>query len=298
MAFAFLKTNDCIGIAAPASSFSKDDFLDGVDVLKSLGYRVYYRADIFSEFQGFAGDDERRLNELHELFAKSELKAIMFARGGWGIQRIISRLNKGLIRRCPKLVLGYSDLTTLHQYLYTQCKWPFFYAPVLAKDLHSALSDSALGSLASCLSGSFQKQSMRLPDTEILHPGTAKGPIVGGCLTLLMTASGTPYSLSFKNKILFIEDVNEKPYQIDRMLTHLRETGRLQGVKGLLCGQFKDCGDPAEIKALVLGHFKPYKIPILWNAPYGHGFNMHCLPLGVDCILQSAPRPSLEFKQL
>lgn len=290
-----LQPGDTIGIAAAASHFSRDAFLEGVTLLEKMGYRVIYRPDIFERAHELAGTDARRLDELHDLFSRRDVKAILFARGGWGMQRIVSQLDRALIEKNPKLILGYSDLTTLHLYLYGAFQWPFIYGPVVAKDLALSFSDDARCSLDSALTGSYKNRTLTLTTAHAIRSGTVAAPIVGGCLTLLMTASGTPYGVPFKNKILFIEDVGEKPYAIDRMLTHLRETGRLDGIRGVLCGQFKNCGDDQRLQEIIIDHFDRDQVPIIWNAPYGHGHNMHCLPLGISCTLTANQLVTLNF---
>ncbi len=285
-----LKGGESIAIAAPASSFSKADFLAGVQFIASMGYKPLYRDDIFSAFgPGLAGPDERRRDELQDYLDDPTLAAILFARGGWGSQRIVSRLNWTAFERTPKILLGASDLTTLHLASYRALSVPFFYGPVVAKGLSKPLSPLAEASFRQALTGTFVEQAVILNDAQAIKAGSAEGPICGGCLTLLVTASGTPYGFSFSEKILFIEDINEKPYAIDRMLTHLRESGRLKGLRGLLCGRFVNCGTEADLKAIVLDHFGDLDIPILWNAPYGHGEHALTLPLGIPCRMETEP---------
>jgi muramoyltetrapeptide carboxypeptidase len=252
----------------------------------------------------FAGEHERRAESFLSYLNDPGIRAVFCARGGYGSNYVVEYLAgrtalSKLKRLPPKIVMGYSDLTTLHLFLYAKLGLPFFYGPVVAKAL-SATEDPdefkpALASLASALDGSILASPVSLADALVIRPGQASGPIIGGCLTLLTTSSGTAYGVSFKEHILFIEDVGEKPYRIDRMLTHLRETGRLAGVRGLVCGAFKDCGESAELKRIVLDHFGGMDIPILWNAPYGHRTNMHTLPLGIPCTLDTSPFPSLTY---
>lgn len=303
MTFSYLKSGDCIGIAASSSAFSEEDFLIGVQVLEGLGYPTRYAPDIFTRDLilpvGLAGNDERRLSELVALLIDPQVKAILFARGGWGVQRILSSLLSkfphGMIPKKP--IIGYSDLTTLALFLTTHdSDYPFFYGPVVAKDLAPTMTPASRDSLKSALEGSFFNREILLEGAEALLQGEGVAPISGGCLTLIATTSGTPYGLSFANKILFIEEVNEAPYAIDRLLVHLKETGRLNGIRGLICGRFTNCGDPQAVRAIIHHHVAPLSIPIVWNAPYGHGGSPWTLPFNVSCRLRAGEKNTLFFE--
>ncbi len=281
-----LHLGDTIGIAATASSFDPEEFEKGLKTLREMGFKVKFRKDIFSKKNYLAGTDERRAQELRELFLDSEVRAILFARGGYGTLRVLPLLKSSVLQENLKIVLGYSDMTSLLNFLVQKFSWTVFHGPVVAKGLGDSFLEQGKNSLLKALTspealGEFSQ------GISYLKNGRAQGTIVGGCLSILASSLKTPFEIETENKILFIEDVNEPLYKIDRLLTQLRLAGKLRNLKGLILGAFKNCGDETELHNLILETFSDYDLPIVWGFPSGHIENMICLPLGVEVELHS-----------
>jgi muramoyltetrapeptide carboxypeptidase len=279
-----LKSGDLIGIAAPASPFDPEEFKKGVSTLESLGYRVYYRPDIFEKKHYLAGRDERRAEELTELFTNPDIKAVFFARGGYGLLRVLPLLD--VTRFGPKIVLGYSDITSLLIRLNQELNWVTFYGPVVAKDLGSLLVPRTLDSLKLAITSNSPLPAV-VGDMEAVKPGVAEGILAGGCLSLLVASMGTPYEIDTRGSVLFMEDVNEKPYAVDRMLTQLKLGGKFKDVRGIIFGSFVGGGEIAHIREAAEDVLSDFNGPIVFNFPAGHGAVKMSLPLGVRVQLDA-----------
>lgn len=282
-----LKPGDTIGIAASASHFDKEQFLIGVHNLKEHGFSVYYRPDIFEKERYLAGSDQRRIEELYELLENPEIKALLFARGGYGLLRLLPLLKKKKIKSSPKIILGYSDITSLFIYLYQEYGWVTFYGPVVAKDFSSSLNEATRNHFYNAITKTKPLGPFSFEETSCIHGGQASGVMVGGCLSLVVASLGTPFEIQTKNKILFLEDTNEKPYSIDRMLTQLILAEKLDQVKGIIFGSFSNGGELAHIEEAVRDVLKDFKGPVLFNFPAGHGPLKVTLPLGIQANLDA-----------
>ncbi|MBI4412282.1 MAG: LD-carboxypeptidase [Deltaproteobacteria bacterium] len=289
-----LKPGDTIGIAASSSPFDAEAFHQGVKTLESLGFKVYYRKDIFDKKHYLAGSDERRAAELLELIQNPDIKAIFFARGGYGMVRILPFLDRVHFEKNPKIVLGYSDVTSLLVHLYQRDGWVTFYGPVVAKDLSHNPDERTKNSLYQAVTETKPLGPYTFKETECLRDGTCEGVLTGGCLSLVVASLGTPYEIDTANKILFLEDTNEKPYSVDRMLTQLVLAGKLKKVRGILFGNFVNAGEAAHFKETVLDVLHDFKGPMLFNFPAGHGPVKITLPFGVKARL-TAHEKKLEF---
>lgn len=280
-----LKKGDTIGIAASASPFDIEEFYKGVKTLKDLGFQVYYRKDIFEKKHYLAGSDKRRLIELVELLKNPDIKAILFARGGYGLLRLLPHLEQENIQVTPKIILGYSDITTLLTYIYQKWGWVTFYGPVVAKDLSSNLDPQTREHFFNAITQTKSLGPFMFSESISLKGGTTEGILVGGCLSLVVASLGTPYEIKTNNKILFLEDTNEKPYSVDRMLTQLVLAGKLNKVRGIVFGNFVNGGHRDHFKETAEDVLKDFKGPILFNFPAGHGKIKMTLPLGIKMRL-------------
>ncbi len=286
-----LKPGDTIGIAAPASPFDPAEFKKGVKTLENLGYNIYYRPDIFDKCHYLAGRDERRADELTELLSRKDINAVLFARGGYGLLRVLPLLDKRTF--LPKIVLGYSDITSLLLFLMQELNWTTFYGPVVAKDLGTNLLPRTLDSLKIAITADTQLPSIS-GEMEVVKAGMAEGILTGGCLSLLVASMGTPYEINTKGSLLFMEDVNEKPYAVDRMLTQLKLGGKFDQVKGIIFGSFVGGGEVAHIREAAEDVLRDFAGPIVFNFPAGHGAVKMTLPLGISARLD-ADKLSLQF---
>lgn len=283
-----LKKGDTIGIAAPSSPFDKNQFRHGVALLKKAGFEVYHREDIFSQERYLAGSDRRRAEELTELFLKRKVKAILFARGGYGAQRVIPYLKPDLLKKHKKPLVGFSDITPLLAFLRQRIGMPTIYGPVVTQ-LGNKPTPRTLDTLMSLLTGEKPIPPINLGEGIVIREGKGEGPLIGGCLTLVTTSMGTPYELNMKGGIFFFEDTGEKVYALDRMLTQLKNAGKFNGVRGVLIGSLslheKEVYSP---EAMLRDVFDDFEGPVVANFPAGHTNDFVSLPLGVQVTLDTA----------
>ena len=281
-----LHRGDTVGIAAPGSAVPREAFEAGVRRLEGAGYRVKYRPDVLSreEYSGgaFAGSAERRAAEWIEMLEDPEIRAVFCARGGYGCNYLIPFLT-GHPMPAPKIIVGYSDVTTLHSFLWKANNWVTFHGPMVSIDF----SRNA-GVLGPALESTSGWEAAR--DLTTLAEGSAEGTLLGGCLSIALTTLGTPREIDWHDAIVFLEDIGEAPYRIDRMLFQLREAGKFDSVRGVVFGEMKDCGTPD-----LLRHLKDLSIPVAAGLPSGHtsGKNI-CLPLGVQARLAGGALTILE----
>ena len=290
-----LKKGDTIGIAAPSSPFDKGDFKRGVHMLENLGFNVFYRKDIFDQNRYLAGTDRRRADELLELFQNKNIHAIMFARGGYGSQRIIRLIDAEIIRTHPKPVVGFSDITALLTYLRQTCSVPTMYGPVITM-LGKHKEDVTADRLAAALTTEDALGDLPTGDAKTYREGSAEGIMVGGCLSLISTSIGTPYELQADGAILFIEEIGEKMYAIDRMLTQLKNAKILNKVRGIVIGSIiPEEGEVYDLNAILAEVLEGFGGPIIADFPAGHTHPFITLPLGVTMKMEAAinAKPSL-----
>jgi muramoyltetrapeptide carboxypeptidase len=289
-----LQKSDLIAVAAPASPFDRKEFLAGVKKIKERGFEVTFRKDIFAKKDYLAGTDKRRSDELNQFFADPEIKAIFFARGGYGTQRILHLLDIEAIKAYPKIILGYSDITALHIWLYRHEVGGTFYGPTIVRHFKHA-DKKTVDSFFAAVSSNKPLGKISSAGAKTLKKGAAEGVLIGGCLSLIVSSIGTPYELPTDNSILFLEDVGENVYKYDRMLTHLKASGKLRNVRGIIFGSMGLSNKNENEKLLnkmlhdVLADFPG---PIVTTFPAGH-FALDklfvTLPLGVTAKITANP---------
>lgn len=291
-----LKEGDCIGIAAPSSPFDKNLFKHGVAALKKLGFEVWHRDDIFSQERYLAGSDERRAEELTELFIRKEIKAILFARGGYGSQRIIPHLKPDILKKHKKPVVGFSDVTALLTFLRQNCGVPTLHGPVVIQ-LGNNPAERMGRSLKYNLTQKEPLAPFDLNECQILEEGIVKGVLIGGCLHMITSSMGTSYELNTDGSILFFEDTGEKVYALDRMLTQLKNAGKLKGVQGILIGSLEPReGEVHSVDAMLKDLLDDFNGPIISHFPAGHTKDFVTLPLGISVHLDTESK-QLFFEQ-
>ena len=293
-----LQKGDLIAIAAPAGPFDRNVFMHSIKKLQGLGFKVTFRKDIFAKDRYFAGNDLRRAEELYEFFADPEVRAIFFARGGYGTQRILHLLDIDAIKANPKVVMGYSDITALHSYLYRHGIGGTFYGVNIARHFKHA-TQTTVDLLLQAVTETKALGDLVTTGAKTLKKGQAEGPLVGGCLSLIAGAIGTEFDLPTEDSILFLEDVLEPVYKYDRMLTHLKLAGKLRGVKGIILGTMTlpKGENKAWLKKTVQDVLGDFPGPIVTDFPSGHlPFNklFVTLPLGVRARLVAGKKVSLE----
>jgi muramoyltetrapeptide carboxypeptidase len=282
-----LKRGDKIGILAPASSFNKQAFEDGCNRLRRMGYEPVYSPTIFERDLYFAGSVTRRREEFEDLLRDAELAALICVRGGYGSNYLLESLDFDLFARHPKIVLGCSDITSLLTVITDRTGLVPFHGPMNAKDIAEGTVDEK--SWNACFGGE-SAWSIRSNDLKVLQPGHVKGRLYGGCLSMLAASLGTPYQIETDDTILFIEDVAEKPFRIDRMLMQLHLAGCLNRVRGFIFGEMLDCLPPKDesytLQQVITRVLSPYKVPIVFGLKSGHVSSGNItLPVGVQAEL-------------
>lgn len=290
-----------VAVVSPASTPQQDRVERGLQALRDLGYapqtadHILTRGPLY-----FAGTPEMRVRDLHHAFADDEVRAIFCTRGGYGSNYLLDALDLDLIAESAKPFIGYSDLTALQLWLLDQLQLPAFHGPMLSADF--AREDGVhLASMQAALTG--QSYSVGTPEgLRTLHPGRTRGILYGGCLSVLVALLGTPYEPQTEGKLLFIEDVNVKPYQVDRMLWQLRQAGKLDGVRGIVFGEMVDCVSPGAAPELldevILRVFDDFQGPIAIGLRSGHVSRSNVtLTFGVEAELHAASQAQLSLLQ-
>jgi muramoyltetrapeptide carboxypeptidase len=290
-----------IAVVSPASTPQAERVERGLAALRALGYAPVASENVLARGPlYFAGSPETRLRDLHRAFADDELRAVFATRGGYGSNCLLDELDLDLIAESPKPFIGYSDLTALQLWMLDQIDLPAFHGPMLSADF--AREDGVhLPSLRAALSG--QPYAVGAAEgLRVLQPGQAKGTLYGGCLSILVSLLGTPYEPQTEGKLLFLEDVNAKPYQIDRMLWQLRQAGKLDGVKGVVFGEMLGCVSPGAHPGLfeeTIRHaFEGFDGPIAIGLRSGHVSRANVtLTFGVEAKLSLAEEAILQMTE-
>lgn len=280
----YLKPGDAIGLVCPAGYMPAEKYQVCIETLCNWGFQVVVGKTPGHQFNYFSGTDKERLEDLQQMMDDSKIKAILCARGGYGVGRIIDQLDFKKFIKHPKWIIGFSDVTVLHSHLFSNYKIASLHAPMAAAFNDDELKNQYVQSLRDALLG--KKADYKIEANELNQTGKATGLLVGGNLSLLANITGTRSDLNTKNKILFIEDVGEYIYNVDRMMYQLRRSGKLDHLRGLIVGSFSDLkdttipfGQTAEeaIKALV----KEYDYPVCFGFPVGHEKENYALKIGM-----------------
>ncbi|ROR03036.1 S66 peptidase family protein [Desulfosoma caldarium] len=272
-----------VSLVAPAGTFPEGTVQRVQSCLETLGYIVRPGSHVRDRYRYMAGEDAHRAHDLWQALTDPSIDAVFCLRGGYGCSRLLTRLAFSQMPEASKIFLGYSDATFLHAALESCAGWITFHGPNAVEwvDRPGDCSESlAFLEGRTPFAWSFEAD-------QVLYPGRTCGHLVGGNLTCLTHLLGTPFAPTFEGALLFLEDKNEPPYRIDRMLVHLAQAGVFEVVRGVICGSFVDCGDPAEIRTLFREHVLSYQIPVVMDLPFGHGRWNHVLPLGASSCLDT-----------
>ena len=293
-----LRKGDTVAIVAPAGTVDqKDEFNSSVGAFERMGFRVRYEDNIFQSIRYLAGDDSARAESLTLAFEDDTIKAIVGLRGGYGCSRLIPHLRLDRLQNNPKLFTGFSDLTTLHLLFGRNFGWITFHGPMAARPGIGNISAEEESHLLSLWMDPEYRPILKFPRTEVWNPGRTEGRLVGGCLSTIAASIGTPYEIDTDGAILFLEDVGEPPYRLDRMITHLNLAGKLQSLAGILLGVFHKCepdkGDYSSGDVL-RETLEQLHVPIMANFPAGHGPENWAIPLGARVRID-ADEKSVQF---
>jgi muramoyltetrapeptide carboxypeptidase len=280
-----LKSGDTIGLFAPSGPILDEDrFNKGIRIIKDLGFRTKFFRDFNRRQNYLAGSEQRRLEEFNAFLKDPEVKALYAIRGGYGAFRLLPLLELELLKKFPKIIIGFSEISVLLSAVFS-INMVSFHGPVVTS--LGTTSPRWLRQLFGMLTSEIP-EGIKPDSMEILVSKTAKGQIVGGNLTSLCHLIGTPYESSWKNCIVFLEDINESPYRIDRMLTQLSLSGRLENIAGLILGTFEQCGNYELIWERALEVTADLDIPVWGDFPIGHGSRNCTVPLGVSAEMDSS----------
>jgi muramoyltetrapeptide carboxypeptidase len=280
-----LRPGATIGIAAPGGPVDREKLLAGIALLEGRGFRTRARGDLLARRGYLAGDDARRAGELAELVADPEVDAILCARGGYGCDRILPRLDAAAFRAARKPLIGFSDVTALLLWQRRLAGLVGFHGPMLERggDADPGVQDALFAALA----GARQAPLRGTPGGG----GSASGRLTGGSLTLVAASIGTPWEIDTRGAILLLEEVGERPYRIDRMLQQLHGAGKLAPLAGVGLGDFSSCCDErfpeVGAEAVVAEAIAPFRIPLVTGLPFGHVKANHPWPLGCRAKLDA-----------
>lgn len=295
-----LKPGDTIAISSPAGAVWDAAQVETFsNILKGFGFKVVLGKTLSEKYGYFAGTDELRAGELNSLFADKSIKGIFCMKGGWGCARLLDKLDFELIKRNPKILIGFSDITTLLVAITAKTGLVTFHGPV-GNSGWNAWTSSVFKSVVMNNDGLplFLNPSTEEPFVTI-HPGKVRGELIGGNLTVIASLMGTMYLPDWKGKILFLEEVKEEPYSIDRLLTQLKLCGVLDAISGFVFGRCAKCLAEEPQKAFTFQevlsqHLKPLGIPAFYGAMIGHIENKLTVPLGIQAEID-ADRGSIQL---
>lgn len=289
----YLQQGDTIGLVCPAGYMLADKVQTCVDTLQAWGYRVKLGATVGGNSPVyFSGTDEERLHDLQQMLDDEEVKAVLCARGGYGTGRIIEQLKFKKFNKHPKWIIGYSDITVLHSHLYTNYGIASLHAPMAAAFNEEGYKNEYVLSLKEALEGKKAKyQSAVHPFNRV---GEASGELVGGNLALLAHLTGTGSDIKTKGRILFIEDVGEQLYNIDRMMHQLKRSGKLDKLAGLVFGGFTETKDTERpfgqtVDEILRDIVREYAYPVCFDFPVSHTDRNYALKVGVEYTLKVTP---------
>lgn len=288
-----LKTGDRVALVAPASAFQRDEFDAGVAELTRLGFEAVYDERIFDRDRFVAGDPVTRVTALHNAWADPEIAAIIAVRGGYGSAQLLPLIDVARMRAAEKIFVGYSDITAL-LWLHGRHHVVSFHGPMIEHRLSAGASGYDEASFLGAVTRAEPLGPLSPPGLEVLRRGEASGPIFGGTLTQLTASLGTPWAFDPpEGCVLFIEEVRERPYRIDRMLTQLSQAGILRRARALVFGEMPSCDEPGgehPIRDVLFEAFREFRGPVLFGFPSGHTTGpTWTLPFGITAGVVTSP---------
>lgn len=293
-----LKLGDTIGLIAPSSPTSKENVEKAKEKLMEMGFKVKMGKSPYETYGYLSGTDEIRANDINEMFSDSEVDGIICLRGGYGTPRILDLIDYEIIKNNPKVFVGYSDITGLHIAFNQKGDLVTYHGPMAVSDMIENFSDFSKENLLNTIMKNEAIGKLSNPEGEkisTINGGIGEGTILGGNLSLIVSTLGTPYEIDVKGKILFIEEIGEDTYKIDRMINQLRLSGKLKECEGIVLGDFKNCEVSKHPETLTLeqifnDHIKPTGKPTIYNLQAGHCEPMVTLPFGVAARLDADKR--------
>lgn len=288
-----LVRGDIIDIVAPASATALETFQEGIRALENFGFQPRYPKNLFHPSPLFANTDDRRFEFLKKALLAKDSKAVWCVRGGYGSLRLLPELNRVKKPSTPKIFIGFSDITTLHVFLNQKWGWPTFHGPVLDRFGKHAAPAAEMNELWRILQGKKAEQVFRLKPLNAIarSPKTVHGPMAGGNVAVLQSSIGTPWQVDFSGRIVFFEDIGERPHRMDRMLTQMIQAGLFRKARAIVFGNMEltDAEDRRCLwKDVIQSFAKGQKIPVLKGMSAGHGSQQRMVPFGTGARLELA----------
>ena len=297
-----LSPGDRLAVVAPASPFNRDEFDRGVDELRRLGFEPVYDESVFARQRYVAGSPAIRAAAIHAAWRDPSIAGVIGVRGGYGSAQILPLLDRDEARRACKPFIGYSDLTSLLTFLTLGCGLIAFHGPMLARRLGRGAEGYDADSFISALCRREAMGELAPPGLESIRPGEAGGPLLGGTLTQLLASLGTPFAFEPPNEyVLFLDEVGERPYRLDRMVTQLRQAGLLARATAIVVGELPKCDEPSgdpTARDVIADLFADFPGPVVIGFPSGHTVSpAMTLPFGVACRVIAGVRPRLAIEE-
>lgn len=295
-----LKKGDTIGLVAPGYAIKPEVLKDAIETLVKMGFKPHYTKRIIGNHGYFSSTDEERAKDLNEMFANPEIDGILCARGGYGCTRIMDMIDYDTIRKNPKVLVGFSDITALLNGIFKETGLVTFHGPV-GSTLNDAYSINHLENVLMHPKKNYELTNVKLSQEESLNPeyerytitsGKAKGRLSGGSLTLINALIGTAHEIDFTDSVVCIEDVEEAPYRIDRMLTQLIEGKTFKNAAAIAIGVCAGCNSSSNdlsfsLKEVLVDRLKPLGIPVAYGLSFGHVENNFTFPIGIEAEMDA-----------
>ena len=297
-----LQPGDRLAVVAPASSFDREEFDRGVEEIRKLGLVPVYDESVFERDRYLAGSPEVRATALRAAWNDPSIAAVIGVRGGYGSAQILPLLNREEARRACKPFIGYSDLTAILTFLTIGCGIVAFHGPMLDRRLSKGAAGYDLDSFSRALTRAEPMGELSPPGLETIRPGEAKGLLLGGTLTQLLASIGTPFAFAPpRGYVLFLDEVGERPYRLDRQVLQLRQTRVLARASAIVIGELPNCDEPKSDltgRTVMADLFKDFPGPVLIGFPSGHTTGpAMTLPFGVTTRVIGGARPRLVIEE-
>ena len=283
----FLRPGDQVGVVATAKKVNMVNTHQGIRILESWGLEVRTGPNLYATHGALAGTDAQRISDLQSMVDDNGIKAIFMVRGGYGSTRIIDNIDFSPLIKYPKWICGFSDITAFHILLFN-LDFACLHGPM--PSFFYTIDQESLQWYRDYIFG--KRNRIILPGNKLNKPGKVSGKLVGGNLSIICHTMGTPSQIRTANNILFIEDIGEQLYHLDRMMVQLKRAGLLSGLSGLIVGQFTDMKDDdpfgKDVAGIILDHVGGYEYPVCFDFPLGHGAKNYALPIGFNAQLNIA----------
>lgn len=280
-----LKPGSMLGVCAPSARFDTEKLNLGIGVLKELGFKVKVPVEIFKKKRYLAGDDMVRANVINSLFLDPEIDGIICARGGYGAIRILDHLNWDIIKQNPKPFIGFSDNTAILLAIIEKTGNGVIHGPNVVS--FAQAQKKTMDTFYETLNTSFDK--IDIANGRIIKPGECTGVLKGGNLATISHLLGTRYQPDFKEAVLFLEDIGEPAYKIDRMLTQMKMAGLFEGIRGVIIGSFENCDNDEYVEDILFEIFEEYNVPVLSGLNSGHGKVNLSICMGTQIKMDTKP---------